>query len=152
MGAFSLPPDEPPLNYSRGILRRGARGYRARRKMTDTWIGRNLGGVPSAPPAPLRVLLIEDSESDAMLILAELRRAGFDPSHGLVWSAEALAEALKAGPWDLLISDCNMPCFSGLDALLMVKERGLDLPFIMVSGAMGEEPAVEAMKAGAHDY
>jgi signal transduction histidine kinase len=100
----------------------------------------------------LRVLLVEDSEDDADLILVELKRGGYEPSYERVFTANALRSALDHGPWDLVIADYRMPLFSGLEALKIVKERGPDLPFILVSGAVGEDEAVLAMKAGAHDY
>lgn len=100
----------------------------------------------------LCVLIAEDSEDDAMLLLRELRKGGYDPEYERVDSADALAHALAAREWDLVISDYVMPGFSGLDALRMVRENGNKLPFIMVSGKMGEETAVEVMRAGAQDY
>src|SRR5580704_12578807 len=101
---------------------------------------------------PLSVLLAEDSIDDADMILSQLRRAGFDPIHQRVDTARDMEAALRAQPWDLVISDYSMPGFNGLDALRLLRERDSDLPFILVSGTMGEETAVAAMKAGAHDY
>jgi K+-sensing histidine kinase KdpD len=100
----------------------------------------------------LRVLIIEDSEDDALLLSRELQRGGFDPKFERVETAEGLEGALAAKPWDLVISDYSMPKFSGTDALKLFKGLGLDLPFIFVSGTILEETAVDAMKAGAHDY
>ncbi|HXF67690.1 MAG TPA: ATP-binding protein [Burkholderiales bacterium] len=102
--------------------------------------------------AALRVLIVEDSEDDTALILRELRRGGYAPEHRRVDSAESLEQALAAGEWDVVISDFALPGFSGASALELVKWRGLDIPFIIVSGVIGEETAVAAMKAGAHDY
>lgn len=99
-----------------------------------------------------RVLLVEDSEEDALLIVRELRRAGYDVQYELVASAEATTEALKTNRWDLVIADYTMPNFSGPAALNIVQEQKLDLPFIIVSGTIGEETAVQSMKEGAHDY
>ena len=101
---------------------------------------------------PLRVLIIEDSEDDATLLLRELRRGGFDTIHQRVDSREAMASALRRQRWDIIISDYVMPQFDGMAALQLLKETGLDLPFILISGTIGEEYAVGAMKAGAHDY
>jgi diguanylate cyclase (GGDEF)-like protein/PAS domain S-box-containing protein len=101
---------------------------------------------------PLRVLLIEDSERDAELLLLELERGGYDPTLERVETAEAMQTALDHGAWDVLISDYSMPSFTGLAALKLMQGRGVDLPFIIVSGTIGEELAVAAMKAGAHDY
>jgi len=101
---------------------------------------------------PLRVLIIEDSEDDATLLLRELRRGGFEPLHQRVDSHEAMASALHNQRWDIIISDYVMPQFDGMAALQLLQESGLDLPFILISGTIGEEYAVGAMKAGAHDY
>ena len=101
---------------------------------------------------PLRVLIVEDSDYDAKLLLFELQQGGYDPVHQRVETAEAMASALENQEWDLIIADYVMPHFNGLEALGLVKDRGLDLPFIIVSGKIGEEVAVDAMKAGAHDY
>lgn len=100
----------------------------------------------------LRVLIVEDSEDDASLLLRALRKGGYDPIFRQVDTREAMDAALRDASWDVVVSDYSMPSFSGLAALGVLKERGLDLPFIVVSGAIGEEIAVEAMKAGAHDY
>ncbi len=100
----------------------------------------------------IEVLLVEDSEDDALLTLRELRRGGYEPSARRVETPDGLAAALEDQDWDLVIADYAMPRFSGLDALAQVKAAGRDVPFIMVSGVMGEELAVSAMKAGAHDY
>ena len=100
----------------------------------------------------LRVLIVEDSENDALLLLRGLSRGGFEPEFKRVETPEAMAAALSAQPWDIIVSDYSMPHFSGLAALWVLKQSGLDLPFILVSGTIGEDVAVEAMKAGAHDY
>lgn len=100
----------------------------------------------------LRVLNIEDSESDALLLLHELRKGGYEPEFMKVDTSDEMKTALKGNIWDVVISDYVMPGFSGLDALKLLKESGLDLPFIIVSGKIGEDIAVGAMKAGAHDY
>ena len=101
---------------------------------------------------PLRVLMVEDSEDDALLVLRELRTAGYDLTHERVDTAAALEAALDRHPWDLVIGDYSMPHFSGTAALGMLRQRGLDVPYICVSGTITEELAVAAMKAGAHDY
>ncbi len=100
----------------------------------------------------IRVLLIEDSEDDALLLMREIRRAGYDVETTRVDTTDALDQALKSGEWDVVVSDYSLPSFDGLTALAMVKEAGLDLPFIVVSGTIGENVAVAAMRAGAHDY
>jgi adenylate cyclase len=100
----------------------------------------------------LRVLLIEDSADDAELLLRTLRREGFGLSSVRVDTPEGLATALSQSSWDVIISDYSMPKFSGLEALRIVREHRIDLPFILVSGSVGEDRAVEAMRAGAHDY
>jgi signal transduction histidine kinase len=100
----------------------------------------------------LRLLLIEDSEDDALLLLHELKRSGYATSHTRVETREELEHALNQGPWDVIITDYGLPRFDGLAAFSMVKQRGLDVPFLIVSGTIGEDVAVEAMKAGVHDY
>lgn len=101
---------------------------------------------------PLRALFIEDSEDDALLLLRTLKTAGFDVFHRRVESAEAFNSAIKQGGWDIVISDYTLPSWTGLAALSLFKELKLDIPFILVSGSIGEERAVEAMRAGAQDY
>ncbi len=101
---------------------------------------------------PLHLLIIEDSEDDALLLLREVSRGGFDVLHERVDSPGALAAAIDRQPWDLVISDFSMPQFSGTDALGFVRTKGLDTPFIFVSGTLGEETAVAALKNGAQDY
>jgi len=100
---------------------------------------------------PLRLLLVEDSEADAELLALELRRAGFALEFERVDSAATLAAALDRAPWDLIISDNSMPGFSGTEALAQLRSRGLDIPFIFVSGTMGEDLAARALDAGAGD-
>lgn len=99
----------------------------------------------------LRLLLLEDDDTDAELTTAALRRGGLDMVIERAWSREGMEQALSQR-WDAVISDYVMPQFSALAALALIKSRGLDLPFIIVSGAVGEQTAVDAMKAGAHDY
>jgi len=101
---------------------------------------------------PLRVLIVEDSEDDALLMLHELRRGEYDPTYERVETPQTLRAALNRQTWDVVLSDYVMPHFSGLAALKLLQETGLDLPFILVSGNIGEDTAVEAMRAGAHDY
>jgi len=100
----------------------------------------------------LRLLLVDDSEDDAMLVSRELKRAGYDLHFIRVDTPQAMQEALDNQPWDFVIADYSMPRFSGLAALKLMQKSGRDLPFILVSGTIGEEVAVTAMKAGAHDY
>ena len=100
---------------------------------------------------PLRVLIIEDVEDDALIVLRELRRGGFAPTSRRVDDAAGLAAAL-AERWDLALCDFGLPGFSAHDALAQVRAADPDLPFIIVSGTIGEESAVEAMRAGAADF
>src|SRR5574341_961019 len=101
---------------------------------------------------PLQVLVIEDSTEDTELLLAELRRGGYDPTYERVQTAAALSAALDSRSWDIVLADYSMPGFNGAVALRLVRDRGLDIPFLFVSGTIGEDTAVEAMKAGANDY
>ena len=101
---------------------------------------------------PLNVLIIEDSEVDALLMLMELEKGGYTPAYRRVESEDAMQAVLRDEKWDVILSDYSMPQFSGFNALGLLKKTGLDIPFIIVSGKIGEETAVEIMKAGAHDY
>jgi light-regulated signal transduction histidine kinase (bacteriophytochrome) len=101
---------------------------------------------------PLHILIVEDSEDDTLLLLRELKRGGYDLVSERIETPESMKAALEKGRWDLIISDYVLPRFSGLAALNILKESGRDLPFIIVSGNIGEDIAVGAMKAGAHDY
>jgi two-component system cell cycle sensor histidine kinase/response regulator CckA len=101
---------------------------------------------------PLRLLMIEDSEDDAALLLRELRRGGYDVVFERVDTSGALTDALATQKWDLVISDHSMPHFTGIDALSILRAGGSELPFIFVSGTIGEETAVAALKDGAQDY
>ncbi len=109
------------------------------------------------PGAPLRVLLVEDSENDALLLLRELRRGGYEPLYELVSTSEemerALGEASSRGePWEVVVSDYYMPRFGALAALELLQRLGYDTPFVVVSGKIGEDAAVAMMRAGAQDY
>ncbi len=101
----------------------------------------------------LKVLLVEDSEDDALLLVRRLRKGGYDPTWERVDTPQDMEAALDGANWDLVISDHSMPAFSSSAALGLLRRRGyVDLPFIIVSGQIGEDAAVAAMKAGAHDY
>ncbi|OYV74979.1 MAG: hypothetical protein B7Z66_14595 [Chromatiales bacterium 21-64-14] len=100
----------------------------------------------------LQVLVVEDSEDDCELLLRALRAGGYDPQWERVDSAQSLSRALKIGHWDIVLADYTMPSFRGTDALAIIRERDPDTPFIFVSGTIGEEVAVQAMRAGAQDY
>ena len=101
---------------------------------------------------PLRVLIVEDSEDDVRLLARELKRGGYEVIHEQVDTAPAMQAALDRQVWDVVIGDFSMPKFSGVEALALVRERGLDVPYICVSGTITEEVAVAAMKAGANDW
>jgi two-component system cell cycle sensor histidine kinase/response regulator CckA len=101
---------------------------------------------------PLRVLIVEDAPDDADLMLRELRRGGYEPSYRRLADVGEFIGALDSQEWDLILCDYTMPGFSGTQALALVRSRGLDVPFIFVSGTIGEETAVAAMRAGAQDY
>jgi two-component system cell cycle sensor histidine kinase/response regulator CckA len=101
---------------------------------------------------PLRVLVVEDSPDDAYLVLRELTRGGYDVTHQRVETEASMRAALRDGTWDLVLSDYGLPSFSGPEALRTLQSSGLDLPFIIVSGTVGEETAISALKSGAHDF
>ena len=101
---------------------------------------------------PLRVLFVEDREKDVELLVLELRRGGYDLVQERVDTPEAFGAALERQGWDIILCDYQMPRFDAPAALALVKERKVDLPFIVVSGTVGEETAVEALRAGAHDF
>ncbi len=101
---------------------------------------------------PLRTLIIEDSADDVALLVRELRRNGYDPTFERVDTAQAMTAALAKQAWDVIICDYNLPNFSAPAALTLLQASGLDLPVIIVSGSVGEDIAVAAMKTGAHDY
>jgi hypothetical protein len=101
---------------------------------------------------PVRILFVEDSRDDVELVLYELRRGGLTPDYWVVDTAEAMRRALASDHWDLIIADHSMPRFDAPGALAVLTESGQDLPFIVVSGHIGENLAVRCMKAGAHDY
>jgi signal transduction histidine kinase/DNA-binding NarL/FixJ family response regulator len=100
----------------------------------------------------LRILIVEDSPDDAELEVLTLRRGGFDVAYDRVERPETMKAALAQGGWDLIVADYTMPHFNGLEALKMVRAKDADLPFILISGTVGEEFAVQAVKAGADDY
>lgn len=101
---------------------------------------------------PIRVLIVEDSEFDARILVNTLRQGGYDPGFRRVETAEAMREALQNETWDIILSDYNLPDFSAPEALRLLQDTKLDLPFVIISGGIGEDIAVAAMKAGAHDY
>src|SRR6266436_5304656 len=118
------------------------------------WTGIALGRMclSLSMRVPLRVLIAEDSEDDARLLLRELQQAGYQPTYERVDTPAAMTSALDRHAWDLVIGDYSMPAFSGPAALALLRARDPDTPFIFVSGTIGEDVAVEAMKAGAQDF
>src|ERR687898_755607 len=128
-----------------------ARSLRRRPKL------REAGGKRAPLTGTLRVLLVEDSENDAMLLLRELRRGGYEPHSQRVCTPEDMEKALHSAeardePFQVVISDYYLPRFRAPYALRLLRELGYDVPFIVVSGKIGEDAAVEIMKAGANDY
>src|ERR687898_685438 len=118
---------------------------------------REAGDKRAPLTGPLRVLLVEDSENDAMLLLREPRRGGYEPLSQRVCTPEDMEKALRSADardelFQVVISDYYMPRFRAPDALGLLRELGYDVPFIVVSGKIGEEAAGEIMKAGANDY
>lgn len=101
---------------------------------------------------PLRVLLVEDQENDALLTLRMLREGGYAPSSLRAETAQALAVALETQPWDIVLCDYNLPQYDGAEALALVRSRAPNLPVIFVTGTLGDEAAVRLIKSGAYDY
>jgi diguanylate cyclase (GGDEF)-like protein len=108
-----------------------------------------VGGVSARP---LRLLLVEDSERDAAHVMLSLRRGGWSPDIRRVETREEMLDALHDGPWDAIVSDYELPRFSAPDALATLRASGIDIPFIVVTGAIGEDTAVRLMRGGASDY
>ncbi|HWN94654.1 MAG TPA: SpoIIE family protein phosphatase [Methylomirabilota bacterium] len=100
----------------------------------------------------LRVLIVEDSEFDAQMITSLVRKSGYEVVSERVETSDAMEKTLRQKPWDIVLSDYNLPAFSAPEALKLLQGSELDLPFIIISGGIGEATAVAAMKAGAHDY
>ncbi|MCK9392622.1 MAG: PAS domain-containing protein [Syntrophales bacterium] len=101
---------------------------------------------------PLRILIVEDSEDDALLTIRELKKGGYEPEYERVETAGAMRTALREKSWDIILCDYNMPKFNGLAAIALLKETGIDIPLIIISGAIGEETAAECMRLGARDF
>ena len=108
--------------------------------------------APTPSARPLRILAVEDDENDALLLARVLEREGFAPAMQRVFTATAMQGALERADFDVVLSDFTMPGFDALQALRTLHASGKDIPFIVVSGTIGEDVAVQAMKAGAHDY
>jgi CheY-like chemotaxis protein len=88
---------------------------------------------------PLRVLMVEDSEDDVLLTIRALKKGGYDPVYERVENAGAMRKALEQEAWDVILCDYKMPQFNGIEAIDLLKETGIDIPLIIVSGAIGEE-------------
>jgi two-component system cell cycle sensor histidine kinase/response regulator CckA len=108
--------------------------------------------APDSPRRLLRLLIVEDSVEDADLLVRELTRGGYDVIHQRVQTEEAMKGALADGSWDFVASDYNMPTFSAVAALEVLKKSGTDIPFIIISGTIGEDTAVTSLHAGAQDF
>ncbi|MCK5660290.1 MAG: response regulator [Methanosarcinales archaeon] len=100
----------------------------------------------------LRILIVEDSEDDTALLLREIKKGGYDPTYVRVETASEMVESLNEQTWDFVFADYSLPSFSAPEALKVLQKSGLDLPFIIVSGKVEDEVAVEALTAGAHDF
>lgn len=101
---------------------------------------------------PLRVLIVEDSEDDAAMLLRELKRGGYAVEYERVQTEAAMEESLDTRSWDIILSDYSMPEFSAPAALRVLQRKEIDLPFIIISGTVGEDAAVDSMRSGAHDF
>src|SRR6185369_5360485 len=111
-----------------------------------------MGEEGSSTRPSLWTLLVEDNPDDAELILMELRRGGREPIARRVKTVAQMTAALDEHTWDVIISDYSLPTFDAPAAFSLVRERNLDIPFVVVSGTAGEDKAVEAMRAGVHDF
>lgn len=100
---------------------------------------------------PLKALIIEDVEDDVQLLIRALQHSGYEPDYLCVDNRQDLVNALQR-PWQMVFSDYTMPSFNGIEALQLVRQQAPDLPFIFVSGTIGEDRSVEAVKSGAQDY
>jgi two-component system response regulator len=124
------------------------------RQLAQYWMVLN----ESPPPEkefrnkPIRVLIVEDSDDDVLLLVRQLKKDGYRPIYDQVYAAEAMRKALENQIWDVILCDNSMPGFSAYDALDIYKENRLDLPFIIVTGAIAYKNAAEILRAGAHDY
>src|SRR5690242_6795754 len=103
-------------------------------------------------PQNLSILIAEDDPADADLLIRQFKQADYSVDFERVQTPDAFAAALSREHWDLILSDFRMPQFMALDALNLQKASGLDIPFIIISGTIGEEAAAEIMRSGAHDY
>ena len=101
---------------------------------------------------PLRVLMVEDSEDDALLVLRELKKGGYNPEYERVETAAAMRKALQDKTWDVILCDYQLPSFNGIEAIAVLQETNIDIPLLIVTGAIVEETAVGCMRLGAHDY
>src|SRR2546423_583554 len=101
---------------------------------------------------PLRILIVEDSENDALLAIHYVEKGNYGIEYEIVQTAEKMEASLKGKAWDIILCDYQMPRFNGFEAFKIFKRSGIDIPFIIISGTIGEEIAVECMKAGADDY
>lgn len=110
------------------------------------------GNTARMTAKPLSILLAEDSDDDALLLIRFLRENGYAPEYVRIFTRTDCASALENPAYDLIIADYSMPQFTALNVISMVKERSLDIPLIVVSGTMGEDAAVDTMRAGASDY
>ena len=106
----------------------------------------------TSKPQSLRVLMVEDSEDDALLIIRELKKGGYNPVYERVETAAAMKKALSQNQWDIILCDYILPKFGGEQAIALLKETNIDIPLIIVSGSIGEEIAVQCMRSGAQDY
>ena len=100
----------------------------------------------------LRVLMVEDSEDDELLLIHELRKGGYNPLYERVENAAAMKEALQVKQWDIILCDYALPKFNAPSVIAILKEANIDIPLIIISGTIGEETAIECMHLGARDF
>src|SRR4030042_1465314 len=97
-------------------------------------------------PQSLRVLMVEDSEDDALLVIRELKKGGYNPVYERVETEKAMSKALREKPWDVILCDYKLPKFSGTKAISLLKETNIDIPLLIISGKIGEETPVDCMR------
>src|SRR5260221_4882744 len=143
---------DPPQLHQHTLKARSCRAFCFSRRLPEFDV--LLARIPRhrRMPTPLKLLILEDNAFDAELEVGKLQAAGYDCAWTQVETREEFEAHLERSDFDLILADYNLPSFDGLSALRLLRERGLDIPFVLISGTLGEERAIESVKAGATDY